>query len=76
MCDYPTHSAPQMKIVSGKYVSNDKGYRLAKASHGVWEGTWYYEVSIDQQSAGHTRIGKPFFLKKNFLKKNSRMVSN
>ena len=55
MCDHPTHSAPQMKIVNhGRTVFTDKGYRLSKATHGVWEGFWYYEVAIDEHT-GHTR---------------------
>jgi hypothetical protein len=55
MADFPTHSAPQMKIDKGKVV-NDKGYRLAKSSHGVWEGAWYFEVLVEN-SKGHVRIG-------------------
>lgn len=54
MCSDPTHSAPQMKVVGGRTVYTDKGYRLAKASHGIWEGTWYYEVTIEE-NAGHLR---------------------
>ena len=56
MADFPTHSAPQMKIDKGK-VTNDKGYRLAKSSHGVWEGTWYFEVLVENSLNGHVRIG-------------------
>ena len=57
MCDFPTHSAPQMKITNGgKTVTTDKGYRLAKSSHGIWEGSWYFEVTIDDHP-GHVRIG-------------------
>ena len=29
---------------------------MAKATHGVWEGHWYFEVVLNQ-SVGHTRIG-------------------
>lgn len=43
----PTHTAPQVKITDdGMIAQNDKGYRMAKASHGVWEGKWYFEVTI------------------------------
>jgi hypothetical protein len=58
MADFPTHSAPQMKIDKGK-ISNEKGYRLAKSSHGVWEGSWYFEVLLENSvnNLGHVRIG-------------------
>ncbi|TPX56601.1 hypothetical protein PhCBS80983_g04422 [Powellomyces hirtus] len=52
-----THRAPQVTVADdGMTVSSDAGYRMAKATHGVWEGKWYYEVMINQHS-GHTRIG-------------------
>ncbi|KAJ3322952.1 Set1/Ash2 histone methyltransferase complex subunit ASH2 [Boothiomyces sp. JEL0866] len=52
-----THTAPQLKVsADGLSVSNEKGYRMAKASHGVWEGYWYYEVVLTSD-AGNTRIG-------------------
>lgn len=56
MCDHPTHSAPQMRIGgNGKTtVQSDKGYRMAKATHGVWEGFWYLEMTIDEHQ-GNTR---------------------
>lgn len=37
-------------------VTNEKGYRLAKASHGVWEGHWYYEFILDND-IGNCRLG-------------------
>lgn len=37
----PTHTAPQVKIMDdGLTVMNEKGYRMAKAAYGVWEGYW------------------------------------
>ncbi|KAI8803405.1 hypothetical protein BJ742DRAFT_908305 [Cladochytrium replicatum] len=51
-----THTAPQMKVIDGAVVSNDGGYRMAKSSHGVWEGTWYLEMKIVSQK-GNTRLG-------------------
>ena len=43
-----------MKITDGgKTVTNEKGYRMAKASHGVWEGSWYFEAEKGEQ--GHAR---------------------
>ncbi|KAJ2089496.1 transcription factor, contains a PHD finger motif [Coemansia sp. RSA 986] len=42
-----THSAPQFVIGSDRLtVWNDKGYRMAKASHGVESGAWYFEADI------------------------------
>ncbi|KAJ1890931.1 transcription factor, contains a PHD finger motif, partial [Coemansia sp. IMI 209127] len=42
-----THSAPQFVIGSDRRtVWNDKGYRMAKASHGVESGAWYFEADI------------------------------
>ncbi|KND00075.1 uncharacterized protein SPPG_04416 [Spizellomyces punctatus DAOM BR117] len=57
MSNDTTHRAPQMTVTDGGYtVYTDKGYRMAKATHGVWEGSWYYEVLINEHQ-GHTRIG-------------------
>jgi hypothetical protein len=57
MSDQPTHTAPQLRISSnGKTVTNARnGYRLSKASHGVYTGNWYYEVTLT--SEGNARIG-------------------
>ncbi|KAJ2492577.1 transcription factor, contains a PHD finger motif [Coemansia sp. RSA 2050] len=42
-----THAAAQFVIESDRLtVWNDKGYRMAKASHGVETGAWYFEVDI------------------------------
>ncbi|KAJ1921910.1 transcription factor, contains a PHD finger motif [Mycoemilia scoparia] len=42
-----THTATQVQLDStGLIMWNDKGYRLAKATHGVDTGTWYYEINI------------------------------
>ncbi|KAJ3127375.1 Set1/Ash2 histone methyltransferase complex subunit ASH2 [Nowakowskiella sp. JEL0407] len=57
---HPTHSAPQMKIIDEGFTAyTDKGYRMAKASHGVWEGNWYCEIKINQPRTqhGNLRIG-------------------
>jgi hypothetical protein len=56
-----THTAPQC-VVNGLKCSNQKGYRMVKASHGVWQGYWYFEARIippasDSKSRGHCRIG-------------------
>jgi hypothetical protein len=50
-----THSATQCKI-NGNTVTNEKGYRMVKASHGVWQGAWYFEVEI-VNDLGNARIG-------------------
>ncbi|KAJ2624927.1 transcription factor, contains a PHD finger motif [Coemansia sp. RSA 1358] len=42
-----THAAVQYVIESDRLtVWNDKGYRMAKASHGVETGAWYFETEI------------------------------
>ncbi|KAJ1938731.1 transcription factor, contains a PHD finger motif, partial [Kickxella alabastrina] len=42
-----THAAAQFVIESDRLtVWNDKGYRMAKASHGVETGAWYFEVTV------------------------------
>ncbi|KAJ2658758.1 transcription factor, contains a PHD finger motif [Coemansia sp. RSA 1199] len=42
-----THAAAQYVIESDRLtVWNDKGYRMAKASHGVETGAWYFEAQI------------------------------
>ncbi|KAJ1925345.1 transcription factor, contains a PHD finger motif [Tieghemiomyces parasiticus] len=52
-----THAASQFRVASDNLtVTNDKGYRQAKASHGVAEGTWYYEATLTN-TAGAARIG-------------------
>lgn len=39
--------APQLRLSSDRMsVTGDKGYCMARASHGVRHGTWYYEVTI------------------------------
>ncbi|KAH6593058.1 hypothetical protein BASA50_007640 [Batrachochytrium salamandrivorans] len=57
MSHQPTHTAPQIKFSDGgRQVQNEKGYRMAKASHGVWDGYWYFEVK-KENAAGHCRVG-------------------
>lgn len=56
-----THTAPQMKVTStlrkiNNTVSTDKGYRTTKATHGVWMGSWYFEVDILDHT-GNVRLG-------------------
>ncbi|KAJ2688011.1 transcription factor, contains a PHD finger motif, partial [Coemansia spiralis] len=42
-----THAAAQFVIESDRLtVWNDKGYRMAKASHGVEQGAWYFEAQV------------------------------
>jgi len=55
----PTHTAPQLKISGNGYtVSNNKGYRLCKSTHGVVTGNWYYEVTLPNPSQkSNARIG-------------------
>jgi hypothetical protein len=50
-----THSAPQLHIQHNT-VTNEKGYRMCKASHGVWQGRWYFETEM-LNGIGACRIG-------------------
>ncbi|KAI9103307.1 hypothetical protein DFS34DRAFT_362912 [Phlyctochytrium arcticum] len=57
MSNDTTHRAPQMTVTdSGFTVHTDKGYRMGKATHGVWEGNWYFEAVVNEHQ-GHLRIG-------------------
>eukprot|EP00210_Caulerpa_lentillifera_P000492 g475.t1 len=41
-----------------KIVTSTKGYRTAKATHGVEDGCWYYEATVRHLGeSGHCRIG-------------------
>ncbi|KAI8893988.1 hypothetical protein BC833DRAFT_606593 [Globomyces pollinis-pini] len=52
-----THTAPQVQLSPNCLVlSNEKGYRLAKSTHGIWEHSWCFEVSL-LTDTGHARIG-------------------
>ncbi|RUS19537.1 hypothetical protein BC937DRAFT_87328 [Endogone sp. FLAS-F59071] len=59
MSNAPTHSASQFRVSDdGLTVWNEKGYRLAKASHGFETGTWYYEITItEMQGTANARVG-------------------
>lgn len=50
------NSAPQVRIQDKFTVTNDKGYRMCRASFGVKEGAWYFEIHISPHS-GNTRLG-------------------
>lgn len=51
------NSALQVKIASdGFTVTNEKGYRMARASAGVSEGAWYFEIEVLPHN-GNTRLG-------------------
>ncbi|KAJ3215906.1 Set1/Ash2 histone methyltransferase complex subunit ASH2 [Clydaea vesicula] len=52
MSDQPTHTAPKIKIINNSTVSSTKGYKMAKASHGVIEGDWigWSQISGDLQA--------------------------
>ncbi|KAJ1655393.1 transcription factor, contains a PHD finger motif [Dispira simplex] len=52
-----THTAPQVQLSDGnQVVTNAKGYRMTKATHGVTSGTWYYEATL-LNDQGAVRIG-------------------
>ncbi|KAH7431718.1 hypothetical protein KP509_08G063000 [Ceratopteris richardii] len=39
-------------------ASSTKGYRMVRATRGVQEGAWYFEISVRQLGdSGHTRLG-------------------
>ncbi|KAJ1675972.1 transcription factor, contains a PHD finger motif [Spiromyces aspiralis] len=47
MCREQTHTSQLVQMDESQLVVwNDRGYRMAKATHGVETGTWYYEVKI------------------------------
>ncbi|KAJ1979750.1 transcription factor, contains a PHD finger motif [Dimargaris verticillata] len=54
-----TNTAPQVRVSSdGQTVTNDKGYRMCKATHGVTVGAWYYETTVASgPDRGSARIG-------------------
>ncbi|KAI8607568.1 hypothetical protein BC830DRAFT_1175186 [Chytriomyces sp. MP71] len=53
-----TNTAPQMRVsANGLSVFTEKGYRMSKATHGVYEGCWYYELSFHPEEKGHARVG-------------------
>ncbi|ESN99523.1 hypothetical protein HELRODRAFT_185811 [Helobdella robusta] len=51
--------APQLKVSDDRLtVTGEKGYSMIRANHGVNEGSWFYEVKIDDMPADSaTRIG-------------------
>jgi Set1/Ash2 histone methyltransferase complex subunit ASH2 len=51
--------APQLKISDDRLsVTGEKGYCMARATHGVRYGTYYYEITIvDQPEGSHCRLG-------------------
>lgn len=52
-----THSS-QMLEIQDCVITGHKGYKQAKANHGVYKGRWYYEVDILKMPLGsNARIG-------------------
>lgn len=51
--------ATQVKVSEDRLSAiGEKGYCMARATHGVHSGTWYYEIDIVDMSEGHhTRLG-------------------
>lgn len=54
-----TDKAPQLTVSQdGRSLTGAKGYRLARATHGAHEGTWYFEVEVTRLGeTGHCRLG-------------------
>jgi hypothetical protein len=54
------YKAPQLTLLPDDMtVVGEQGYRMAQATHGANEGTWYYEITIGEplQADGHVRLG-------------------
>ena len=51
--------APQMQLSADRLtVTSHKGYRTVRATHGVYCGTWYCEVTVQHLGdSGHCRLG-------------------
>ncbi|KAA6425420.1 MAG: Set1 Ash2 histone methyltransferase complex subunit ASH2 [Trebouxia sp. A1-2] len=51
--------ASQMHLSDNRMsVTSSKGYRMARATHGAFQGTWYFEVKITKLGkSGHVRLG-------------------
>jgi Set1/Ash2 histone methyltransferase complex subunit ASH2 len=52
--------APQIKVQDNRLtVIGDKGYCMIRATHGVSQGAWYYEINVDDLSCDGSclRIG-------------------
>ncbi|GFX24063.1 hypothetical protein TNCV_2435561 [Trichonephila clavipes] len=51
--------APQLKVADDRLsVTGEKGYCMARATHGVNRGTWYFEVTMEDVPDGAaTRLG-------------------
>ncbi|PRP88597.1 hypothetical protein PROFUN_03008 [Planoprotostelium fungivorum] len=51
------NSAPQIIIQPDHFtMTNDKGYRMARASNGTSEGSWYFEIEVLPHK-GNARLG-------------------
>ena len=51
--------APQLVLSQERMaVTGHKGFRTVRATHGVFQGTWYAEVKVQHLGAtGHVRLG-------------------
>eukprot|EP00240_Pyramimonas_obovata_P001044 CAMPEP_0118930446 /NCGR_PEP_ID=MMETSP1169-20130426/7130_1 /TAXON_ID=36882 /ORGANISM="Pyramimonas obovata, Strain CCMP722" /LENGTH=473 /DNA_ID=CAMNT_0006872805 /DNA_START=10 /DNA_END=1431 /DNA_ORIENTATION=- len=51
--------ASQVQLSNDKLtMKSQKGYRMARATHGVREGCWYFEITIEHLGeTGHARCG-------------------
>ncbi|KAI1711928.1 set1/Ash2 histone methyltransferase complex subunit ash-2 [Ditylenchus destructor] len=55
----PNDRAHQLKLSDDRFtVTGFEGYSMARATHGVSRGSWYFEVEfVSQPNDSHTRIG-------------------
>lgn len=51
--------AGQMQLSDNRMsVTSSKGYRMARATHGAFQGTWYFEIKVGHLGdTGHVRLG-------------------
>ncbi|KAK9804956.1 hypothetical protein WJX73_003518 [Symbiochloris irregularis] len=54
-----TERAPQIQLSDENLtLTFHKGYRMARATHGAYQGTWYFEVTMQHLGeTGHCRLG-------------------
>ncbi|KAI1727461.1 set1/Ash2 histone methyltransferase complex subunit ash-2 [Ditylenchus destructor] len=55
----PNDRAHQLKLSDDRFtITGFEGYSMARATHGVSRGSWYFEIDfVSQPSDSHTRIG-------------------
>ena len=62
--------APGVRLLNSLSASGNKGYRTVRATHGVTRGTWYFEITIKEDTPQTSELQAPV-LKSNLEKLNS-----